>query len=86
MFEFFGALVDSLAGYIGGLFSKDKVTALFSSLIIGFVFFAGYFLYEFFSPGDIYRKNVISLFFISLGVSFLVYLFLVFCVWYEKNK
>lgn len=86
MFEVIGTLVESLAGYVGGKFARGKVSSFFASICVGFIFFIGYFLYEFFLSSQINIRNVFFLMVISVVVTALTYLFLFFCIWLDKKK
>jgi cystathionine beta-lyase family protein involved in aluminum resistance len=92
MFEFFGTIAEALSGYIAGRYGASKRSSFHLSAVIlalgcGLIFFSAYGLYELIFPAPNPMGNVwLGLLLFSLGVTLLVYLFLLIAQWFESRQ
>ena len=92
MFEFFGTIAEALSGYIAGRYGASKRSSFHLSAVIlalgcGLLFFSAYGLYELIFPAPNPMGNVwLGLLLFSLGVTLLVYLFLLIAQWFESRQ
>jgi cystathionine beta-lyase family protein involved in aluminum resistance len=92
MFEFFGTIAEALSGYIAGRYGASKRSSFHLSAVIlalgcGLIFFSVYVIYELIFPAPNPMGNVwLGLLLFSLGVTLLVYLFLLIAQWIESRQ
>ena len=92
MFEFFGTIAEALSGYIAGRYGASKRSSFHLSAVIlalgcGLIFFSAYGLYELIFPAPNPMGNVwLGLLLFSLGVTLLVYLFLLIAQSFESRQ
>ena len=92
MFEFFGAIAESLSGYIAGRYGASKRASIHLSAAVlalgcGLIFFFTYGLHEliFPAPNPTVGNVWLFLLLVSLAVAFLLYLALLIAHWIESR-
>ena len=92
MYDFFGTIAEAIAGHVMRRYLTSRRTAshlaaILVSLVCGLIFYVTYGIYELIFPAPNPMGNVwAGLLLISLGVAFLMYIFILIDLWVKNRR